>query len=130
MTDEEVLLHVHPEMIRARPVGFVFAVALVPAYGLGIAILLYWWLSAVSHELVVTPRRVRKRSGILSNRVTELEHRDVKNIQVSQGPIQNLMGTGTLRLSSAGQAGIELTMTDVDDPQSIRDLIYQQRQAP
>lgn len=127
MTDEDVLLHVRPEMIKARPVLFALSVILVPAYGLGIVILLYWWLSAASRELVVTPRRARKRTGILSNQVTELEHRDVKNIQVSQGPVQNLMNTGTLRLSSAGQAGMELTMTDIEDPQSVRDLIYRQR---
>jgi hypothetical protein len=126
MTDE-ALLHVHPEMIKARPISFALSVALIPAYGLGIAILLYWWCSTVSSELIVTPRRVQKRTGILSNHVTELEHRDIKNIQVSQGPIQNLMDTGTLRLSSAGQAGIELTMSDIHDPQGIRDLIYQQR---
>lgn len=127
MTDQDVLFRTRPLMIRARPIGFAFSVALIPVYGLGIAILLYWWLSIVSSELVVTPQRVRKRAGILSNRVTELVHRDVKNIQVSQGPIQNFMGTGTLRLSSAGQAGIELTMTDIEDPQHIRDLIYSNR---
>lgn len=128
MADDDVLLHIRPEMIRARPIGFALSVALIPAYGLGIAILLYWWLSAASRELIVTPQRVRKRTGILSNQTTELEHRDVKNVQVSQGPIQNLMNTGTLRLSSAGQAGIELTMSDVEDPQNIRDLIYRQRE--
>ncbi|PSQ75710.1 MAG: hypothetical protein BRD35_08210 [Bacteroidetes bacterium QH_7_62_13] len=114
-------------MIRARPIQFALSVVLIPAYGLGLVLLAYWWLSTVSRELTVTPRRVRKRSGILANQTTELRHEDVKNVQVSQGPIQNLLNTGTLRLSSAGQAGIELTMTDIDDPQGVRDVIYQQQ---
>jgi membrane protein YdbS with pleckstrin-like domain len=127
MTDESVLLRIRPEMIRARPIQFALSVVLIPAYGLGLVLLAYWWLSTVSRELTVTPRRVRKRSGILANQTTELRHADVKNVQVSQGPIQNLLNTGTLRLSSAGQAGIELTMTDIDDPQGVRDVIYQQQ---
>lgn len=129
MTDENVLLRIRPEMIRARPIRFALSVVLIPAYGLGLLLLAYWWLSTVSRELVVTPRRVRKRSGVLANQTTELQHKDVKNVQVRQGPIQNLMETGTLRLSSAGQAGVELTMTDIDDPQGVRDLIYQQQEA-
>jgi len=128
MSDEDVLLHVRPEMIRARPIRFVLAVILIPAYGLGLLILAYWWVSTVSRELIVTPRRVRKRSGVLTNQTTELQHKDVKHVQVSQGAIQNLMETGTLRLSSAGQAGVELTMTDIDDPQGVRDIIYQQQE--
>lgn len=127
MPDENVLLRIRPETWKARPVGFMLSIALVPAYGIGILILAYWFLASASCELVVTEERTRKRSGILSNQTTELVHSDVKNIQVSQGPIQNLMDTGTLRLSSAGQAGIELTMTDIESPENVRDFISQQR---
>ncbi|WP_263835294.1 PH domain-containing protein [Salinibacter sp.] len=88
--------------------------------------LLWMWLQARSRELVVTRSRVRKRSGILSNRTTELAHRNIRNVQIDQGPIHRLMQCGTLRLSSAGQSGIELTMRDLDDPEAVRDLIYQQ----
>lgn len=94
----------------------------------GPAPLLWMWLQVRSKELIVTRSRVRKRSGIVSNRTTELAHRNIRNVQIDQGPIHRLMGCGTLRLSSAGQSGIELTMRDLENPEGVRDLIYRQRE--
>jgi membrane protein YdbS with pleckstrin-like domain len=127
MSSEDTLLRTQPKMWKANPAGFIISILLIPT-GIGILILFFWWLSTYNRELIVTKTRTRKRTGILSNETTELEHRDVKNIQVEQGPIQNLMGTGTLRLSSAGQAGMELEMNSVENPEGIRDLIYDQRE--
>lgn len=90
--------------------------------------LLWMWLRARSRELVITRSRVRKRSGIVSNLTTELAHRNIRNVQIDQGPIHRLMGCGTLRLSSSGQSGIELTMRDLEDPEGMRDLIYRQHE--
>lgn len=95
---------------------------------IGPAPLLWMWLRSRSIELIITQSRVRKRSGIVSNRTTELALRNIRNVQIDQGPIQRFMGCGTLRLSSAGQSGIELTMRDLENPEEVRDLIYRQRE--
>lgn len=127
MTEEDILLTTQPKMWRAHPVGLIISVLLIPV-GIGALVLLFWWLSTYSRELIITEERTRKRTGILSNNTSELEHADVKNIQVEQGPIQNLMGTGTLRLSSAAQSGLEIKIDSIEGPEEIRDLIYSARE--
>ncbi len=116
---------VAPFVLGGALVGTGWAAVLVAGL-CGPAPLVWMWLRARSRELVVTRSRVRKRSGIVANRTTELAHRNIRNVQIEQGPIHRLMGCGTLRLSSSGQSGIELTMRDLEDPEGIRDLIYRQ----
>ena len=84
------------------------------------------WLSTYSRELIVTSQRARKRSGIIRVSSTEMELRSIRNIQVEQSIMERILGVGTLRLSSAGQSGVELTIRAVDNPKEIRDLILQQ----
>lgn len=128
MPDEDVLLRRQPSMWRTHPIWFTACILLIPAYGVGLVILGIWWLVTYNRELVVTKARSRKRTGILANETTELEHQDVKNIQIQQGAIHSLTGVGTLRLSSAGQAGMELSMHGIQDPEGVRDLVYGQRE--
>jgi membrane protein YdbS with pleckstrin-like domain len=125
---DDVLLRAQPKMWKANPGAVVLSIFLIPAFGLGLLILGVWWLRTWSREIVVTPRRLRKRTGILSKATTELEHRDVRNVQVEQGPVGRMMGTGTVRVSSAGQGGIEIEIAGVEAPEEIRDLLYEQRE--
>jgi membrane protein YdbS with pleckstrin-like domain len=125
---DDVLFRAQPKMWKANPGGVVLSVLLIPAFGLGLLILGVWWLRTWSREIVVTPQRLRKRTGIVSKATTELEHRDVRNVQVEQGPVGRMMGTGTVRVSSAGQSGIEIEIRGVEAPEEIRDLLYDQRE--
>jgi len=105
-----------------------FILLILASFGLvGIPFLAYWWLDTYGRELVVTKKRVRKRQGIVSNQTSELELGDVKNVKVEQGMIQSLTGVGTLRLSSAGQSGMEIVMHSIENPEGVRDLIYDTR---
>lgn len=117
---DDVLLRARPVMWRARPFTFLLCAALIVVYGAGFLFLGYWWLSNYFTELTVTDRHARKEMGIITNQSSMLRHQDIKNIQVDQGPIQYIMGTGTLELSSAGQAAEEIIIRDIKDPESIR----------
>lgn len=86
--------------------------------------LLILWLSTHNQELVITTDRARKRTGIVSTSTTELELTSIRNVQVEQNLLERILGVGTLRLASAGQAGIELTISGIGDPKGVRDLIY------
>lgn len=83
-------------------------------------VLFAWWVKNHYTRLVVTPTHVRKRTGIISNRSSQLRHGDIKNMQVDQGPVQYVLGTGTLELSSAGQAAEEIIITDIPNPEQVR----------
>lgn len=124
---EEVLLRTRPRVAKGNPFGFVFLLLFVPLMGIGLLFLFFWFLSARNSKIEVTNRRVRTKEGILSNRTSELGLHEVKNIKIRQGPFQNFTGCGTLLISSAGQGGVEIRMKNLEDPQRIRDFIYEQR---
>lgn len=120
---EETLLVVRPLMFRGEPVGFVVCVALIFAFGLGLLLLLIWWLQCRFTVYRVTNLRVVEQIGILSRRTNEVRHVDVRNVKVNQGIFQRLFGTGSVGVSSAGQSDIELTMRHIRDPNKVVEII-------
>ncbi len=124
---EETLLELHPAMFRSNPLGFVISVLLIAAVGIGLLILGWWWLETRAAELTITNKRTTQRTGLISKNTTEVLHRDVRNIQVSQSALQRIFGVGSLGISSAGQAGIEIQFSGVVDPDSVKALIDRHR---
>lgn len=122
-TSDNVLLIKRPAMFRNNPIGFIAAVLLIPLFGLGLLILLQWWLSCRATLLTVTERRTILRKGILAKHTNEVRHIDLRNIQVKQGMLQRLYGVGSLELSTAGQAGVELAVSGIPDAAKVGDLI-------
>lgn len=125
MADEQVLLKAYPSMFRGRPFAFVLCCLLALVAGLGLVILIVWWLKCRATELTVTDRRTTLRTGLLSKHTTEVRHQDVRSIDVIQGIFQRLLGTGGIAIGSAGTAGIEISVTGLPAPQRIADLIRQ-----
>ncbi len=82
---ETVFYREHPAMFRNNPVGFILSVVLIAALGLGLLILLLWWLRCRGTQLTVTNKRTQLRTGILSKNTNEVWHSDVRNVQISQG---------------------------------------------
>lgn len=117
----------HPSMFRNNPLGFILSVALIAAVGLGLLILLVWWLRCLGTTLTVTNKRTILRRGILSKYTTEVYHSDVRNVQVDQSMFQRIFGVGTIGISSAGQSGIEITVSGVAHPADIKGIIDEQR---
>ncbi len=124
---EETLLELHPAMFRSNPLGFVISVLLIAAVGIGLLILGWWWLETRGAELTITNKRTTQRTGLISKNTTEVLHRDVRNIQVSQSALQRIFGVGSLGISSAGQAGVEIQFSGVVDPDSVKALIDRHR---
>lgn len=124
---ESTLYKASPSMYRNYPVAFVIAVILIVAYGLGLVVLLFWWLKCLCTTLTITEKRTILRTGILSKNTNEVWHRDVRNIKVSQGVLQRMFGVGTVSISSAGQADIEISVSGILRPEKVRNLIDQYR---
>lgn len=124
---ENTLYESHPSMFRNRPVGFVLSVILIAAFGLGLPILLIWWLKCLGTTLTVTTKRTTLRTGILAKNTNDVWHRDVRNIQISQGFLQRIFGVGTVAISSAGQGDVEIAVNGMPNPEKIKRLIDEQR---
>jgi len=124
---EQTLLELHPAMFRSNPLGFILSVLLIGAAGLGLLILGWWWLQTRTAELTITNKRTTQRRGLIAKNTTEVLHRDVRNIQVNQTAMQRIFGVGSVGISSAGQAGVEIQFTGVADPESVKALIDRHR---
>lgn len=128
---ERDLLVAHPAMFANSPVNFILCLLLAPV-GVGLIILFFWWLSSKGTVLTVTNQRTVLRTGLLSKYTTEVRHRDVRNVQLGQSFLQRILGVGAIGISSSGQAGIEIAVSGIPDPEGIKRLIdrYRETEAP
>ena len=120
---EEILYESHPSMFRSNPFWFAAAVILIAAYGLGLIILLFWWLQCLGVKLTVTKDRTILRRGILSKHISEVFHSDVRNIQFNQTVAQRICGVGSIGISSAGQTGMEIEIAGIPHPERVKEII-------
>ena len=122
MSDEETVFVDSPSMFRNHPIGFVISVLLCLVV-VGIPILLVWYLRARSTELTITNLRTRLHRGWFSRSITEVWHRDVRNVQLDQTFGQRLFNTGRIGVSSAAQSGVEIDVSGMLAPDKIKDII-------
>jgi uncharacterized membrane protein YdbT with pleckstrin-like domain len=126
MEKEETVYVASPSMFRNRPFGFVLA-SLLSLVGVGIPIMIVWFLRCRSTELTVTDMRTRLHRGWLSRSITEVWHRDVRNVQLHQTFFQRLFNTGRIGVSSSAQAGVEIDVSGLRHPDTIKELIDKHR---
>lgn len=125
-TEEITFYEEHPSMFRNRPVEFGVNILLCVIV-VGFFLFFFWWLKCKGTTLTVTSDRTRLRKGILSKSVTEVWHRDVRNVQLNQSFFQRIFGVGTIGVSSAGQNEIEIKVAGIPDPERVKTLIDKYR---
>ena len=118
----QVIYEAHPAMFRAHPFWFMLAVLLILAFGVGILILLYWYIKTRATSLTVTDHELTYERGILSKDRTSVSLKHVRSVHVTQGFINRILGVGTIQISTAGDEP-EFTIADLPDPQVIREAI-------
>jgi uncharacterized membrane protein YdbT with pleckstrin-like domain len=112
----------HPAMFRAHPFWFILFVLLIAAAGLGILILLYWYIKTRATSLTVTEHELLYEKGILSKERLAVSLRHVRSVQVNQGLINRILGVGTIEIKTAGDEP-EFTVKDLPDPHEVREAI-------
>tara|TARA_R100000789_G_scaffold99563_1_gene106465 strand:- start:3606 stop:4106 length:501 start_codon:yes stop_codon:yes gene_type:complete len=101
------------------PLGIFGLLALIfggVAYG-------WWYLNVKFKVLTITDKRTLYRQGILSKRTNEVQHDDVRNIQMDQTFLQRVLNVGDIAISSSGQDDMEIVVKGVGNPQEIVDLV-------
>jgi membrane protein YdbS with pleckstrin-like domain len=93
----------------------------------GIIALLIWWLSVLCTTLTIAEKRVVLRKGILFKEMSDVLIQDIRNIQISQGPLQRLTNAGKIGISSAGQSDIEIEVQGILDPAGVKAIINRHR---
>jgi DNA-directed RNA polymerase subunit RPC12/RpoP len=149
---EETLRQAHPVMFRRHPGRYLLTLALAVAgawgclswwsvgdqgsrFGwlslaaliLGGGSLLVWRIRTLASTLTVTNKRTRFSRGLISRHTTEVQHDDVRNLQIHQSIWGRLTNVGDLEISSSGQDDIEIQARGLSNPAGIAELIRQRQ---
>ena len=117
----QVLYEEHPSLIRTHPLGTVLAILLIPL-GIGILILLYWYLTMKADKLLIKEDEVVWTHGLLSKQYVEINMSSIRTVRVGQTLLQRMLNAGKIEIFTAGDAP-ELTINGMPNPDKIRDLI-------
>ena len=117
-----VIYEAHPAMFRAHPFWFMLAVLSILAFGVGILILLYWYIKTRATSLTVTDNELTYERGILSKDRTSVSLKHIRSVNIAQGFVNRVMGVGTVQISTAGDEP-EFTIADMPDPYVIQEAI-------
>jgi uncharacterized membrane protein YdbT with pleckstrin-like domain len=117
-----VVYEAHPAMFRAHPFWFILFVLLIAAFGIGLLILLYWYIKTRATALTVTLHELMYERGILSKDRLSVSLRHVRSVEVKQSFVNRILGVGTIQVSTAGDEP-EFTVKDLPDPHEIREAI-------
>ncbi|MGH8543836.1 MAG: PH domain-containing protein [Gammaproteobacteria bacterium] len=118
----DVLYQSNPPMFRNNPFGFVISVLLIPVFGIGILILLVWYISTKAQSLTVTSQDLLYEKGILSKSRSELRLTSIRSVRVHQTLFQRMFGTGDIEIFTAGDTP-EVTAKGMPDPNKVRELV-------
>ena len=118
----DIIYQAHPAMFRAHPFLFILAVLSIAVFGLGILILLYWYIKTRMTSLTVSEHDITYEQGILSKDRTSVSLSHVRAVRVTQGFVNRIFGVGTIEISTAGDEP-EFTVRDLPDPHVIREAI-------
>jgi uncharacterized membrane protein YdbT with pleckstrin-like domain len=120
-TTDAILYRANPPMFRNHPLLFIGAILLIAAFGLGILILLYWFVMSKAETLTITNGEIRYEKGILSKTRKEIRLPSIRSVRVHQSFAQRIFGTGDIEIYSAGDQP-EIVAKGMPDPHRIREL--------
>jgi uncharacterized membrane protein YdbT with pleckstrin-like domain len=118
----QVVYEAHPAMFRAHPFWFILCVLLIAAFGIGIILLLYWYIKTRATALTITDQELMYERGILSKDRTSVSLKHIRSVNIAQEFVNRIMGVGTVQISTAGDEP-EFTIADMPDPYVIQEAI-------
>lgn len=111
----------HPAMFKNNPLGFILSVLLI-AVGVGIIILLWWYLQTKASKLTVFENEIMFEKGLLSKERSEVNIDIVRTVRVKQSFFNRIFGVGEVQIFTAGD-NPEIVARGMPDPNRIRELI-------
>ncbi len=153
--EERVIYEANPAMFRAHPIWYCLGLLVIvagpvvvvgatqlaeelvlPVAGAGLGMSLvgliamgWWWLQTKRTTFTVTSSRTRLRRGLLSVHMTEVWHRHVRNVQLTQSVWERVFGVGTLSIAGAGKASWDIQVTGLPRIYKAKETIDQYRLA-
>jgi membrane protein YdbS with pleckstrin-like domain len=128
-------------LVAAITIGSAIAVALVWNKGIGWAtvlagsVILWGWLglTILYRRLSIHYRLTRFRlffeRGVIGRTIDRIETIDIDDVTVTQGPVERMLGIGTILVASSDRTLPQLRMAGIDDVKAVADLIDSTRRA-
>jgi uncharacterized membrane protein YdbT with pleckstrin-like domain len=83
---------------------------------------LLWWRN---NYLALTKRSIVRRTGVFMKEERAVPLNQVQDISISHGVIRRILGHGDIRIETAGSAGTEIIMHNIDDPEDFRQRVFE-----
>ena len=112
----------HPAMFKNRPFVFIISLLLVPVFGVGLLILLGWYVQNKAAKLSVSENEILYEKGLLSKERSEVSISSVRTVKVKQSFLNRILGVGTVEIFTAGDTP-EIVATGMPDPNKILELV-------
>ena len=150
--DHQTAYDSHPAMFRNHPLGYLVVLLLIivpvvalvlfreriagmgdfppamllAATGLGIVIMLYWYLKTRATRLRVTGEEVHLEEGLLSKHHIDLHVGQIRAVRVFQGLTDRVFRVGRIEVFTTGDQP-EFVVKGLPDPHKVRDHVRNHR---
>lgn len=122
--DEEIVWTGGPDRRTLLPtlaIGIPLSIVLI-----GILLIVGEYLRIRNTVYVITDSAVYRKTGVFSRDVKRIDHEKVQDISYSQSALGSTFGYGTVELTTAGGAGVEMAFRSVPEPRTVQQRISEQ----
>ena len=112
--DETAIFELKPAY-RAHLGLLVWGVLLAPV-GIGLILLARAWYLVASTRYRLTSQRLFAQTGLIAKNLEEVELFRVKDVTLSQGVLDRLLGVGTVTVLSTDDTAPKLELAGIRDP--------------
>jgi membrane protein YdbS with pleckstrin-like domain len=106
-----------------RPLTIVLSIVFAVLAAASLISMMYWLFRTRFESLAITSERTIWARGILDRETSEVQHDDVRNIQMKQTVVDRILGVGRIAISSAGQDDMEIDIRGVPNPSQVADTV-------
>jgi uncharacterized membrane protein YdbT with pleckstrin-like domain len=114
MIDGEQVIYQARLSIWSQSAMVLVGIVLLPAFGVGLLLLLWAWLICRATELAITNKRIISKSGIIQRTIMELRLDKIESIKVDQGIMGRILNFGSITI--AGTGGDKTPIERIVDP--------------
>ncbi|MBN1202093.1 MAG: PH domain-containing protein [Anaerolineae bacterium] len=82
---------------------------------------LLWWRN---NYLALSEQAIIRRRGVFTKEERAVPLNRVQDISISYGIVRRILGHGDIRIETAGTAGTEIVMKNIDKPEEFREKVF------
>lgn len=121
-SEEQLIFEARPAT-RAYLGTLLWGVVLLPFFLLGALLWLRVWYRVSSTRYRLTTQRLFMQTGLIAKKLEEVELFRVKDVTLSQGILQRLMGVGDVVVLSTDDTAPQLELAGIANPIEVKEQI-------